>query len=67
MPSLPQEWKKEKANRSVSYASVFTKGEFDAVDPDTTDYLMGKRKTTTRKKREMEKEKEEERTEKKTR
>ena len=66
MPSLPQEWKKEKANRSVSYASVFTKGEFDAVDPDTTDYLMGKRKTR-RRKREMEKEKEEERTEKKTR
>ncbi|RUS85322.1 hypothetical protein EGW08_006923 [Elysia chlorotica] len=38
---LIEEWKKEKANRGVSHATAFTKGEFDAIDPESTDYLMG--------------------------
>ncbi|KAK3789095.1 hypothetical protein RRG08_029844 [Elysia crispata] len=39
--NLIDEWKEEKANRGVSHATAFTKGEFDAVDPESTDYLMG--------------------------
>lgn len=38
---LIEEWKKEKATRGVSHSTVFNKGEFDAVNTETTDYLMG--------------------------
>ncbi|RUS85323.1 hypothetical protein EGW08_006924, partial [Elysia chlorotica] len=38
---LIEEWKKEKASRGVRHATVLTKGQFDAIDPESTDYLMG--------------------------
>ncbi|GFN75833.1 alkaline phosphatase [Plakobranchus ocellatus] len=38
---LIEEWKKDKAARDENHSHVFTKGQFDAVDPDSTDYLLG--------------------------
>lgn len=36
-----QEWKDEKAARGVSHEFVWNKEQFDAVNPDDTDYLFG--------------------------
>ncbi|GFR70750.1 alkaline phosphatase [Elysia marginata] len=49
--NLIEEWKKEKEGRGVSHTFVSTKGEFDAVDPDNIDYLMGKTEKAKRRRK----------------
>lgn len=39
--NLIEEWMKDKKNRHLSHKYVSNKEEFDRVDPNKTDYLLG--------------------------
>ena len=43
---LTQEWQEKHAQRGNSHSFVWNKQQFDAVDAQTTDYLLGKSHVT---------------------
>ncbi|XP_014789116.1 alkaline phosphatase [Octopus bimaculoides] len=39
--NLPEEWEKDKKDKNLKYKYIWNKGQFDTIDPATTDYVLG--------------------------